>query len=404
MAQSFVEKSNLEAHTISVTSPLAELHGERFPHFRETSFPLLFEHQVSIRPDATAIVCENRQLTFRELNARANQLARYLQTLGVKPESIVGICVDRSVEMAVAIIATLKAGAAYLPLDPEYPKERLAFMLEDARPAIVLTKAALKIDLPAETPALMLDRDWPAISPSSDANLAGAPAKDDLAYVIYTSGSTGRPKGVMITHGNLTNYLLALNQELKINADDLYLHTASIAFSSSRRQLLLPLSQGAGVVVATSDQRKDPLALFQMIKARAVSVMDAVPSFWRNCTAIIGGLPENEMRELLDNRLRLMLSASEPLLSEIPRKWMTDFNHPAHHVHMFGQTETAGIVALFHLPRNFTGERYVPIGNPFANTDIYVLNKTQQPCAIDETGELFIGGAGVGRGYLNRAE
>src|SRR2546430_12835400 len=143
MAQSFVEKSNLEAHTISVTSPLAELHGERFPHFRETSFPLLFEHQVSIRPDATAIVCEDQHLTFRELNARANQLARHLHTLGIGRESIVGICIDRSVEMAVAIIATLKGGAAYLPLDPEYPTERLAFMLEDARPTVVLTKAGL---------------------------------------------------------------------------------------------------------------------------------------------------------------------------------------------------------------------------------------------------------------------
>src|SRR5438105_2512302 len=440
MDQSIVEKSNLEAHTISVTSPLAELHGERFPHFRETSFPLLFEHQVSIRPDATAIVCEDQHLTFRELNARANQLARHLHTLGIGRESIVGICIDRSVEMAVAIIATLKAGAAYLPLDPEYPIERLTFMLGDARPAVVLTKASLGESLsprngkkgfsplplgegsgvraydalnphPIPPPKgegapliILLDRDWPAISHNSDANIADSPAKDDLAYVIYTSGSTGNPKGVMITHGNLSNYLLALNHELKINAGDLYLHTASIAFSSSRRQLLLPLSQGASVVVATSDQRKDPLALFQMIKTRAVSVMDAVPSFWRNCTAIIEGLPENERRELLDNRLRLMLSASEPLLSEIPRKWMTDFNHPAHHVHMFGQTETAGIVALFHLPRNFAGERYVPIGNPIAYTDIYVLNENQQPCPIDETGELYISGAGVGRGYLNQAQ
>ena len=420
MPQSIVEKSNLEAHSINVTSssPLAELHGERFPHFAQTSFPRLFEHQVSIRPEANAIVCENEQLTFRELNARANQLARHLQMLGIGRESIVGICIDRSVEMAVTIIATLKAGAAYLPLDPEYPKERLAFMLADARPTIVLTKAGLVAQLPRTSEPevfsppkgegapllLMLDRDWPAISHNSDANLASAPARDDLAYVIYTSGSTGKPKGVMITHGNLTNYLLALNHELKINADDLYLHTASIAFSSSRRQLLLPLSRGAAVVVATSDQRKDPLALFQMIKKRAVTVMDAVPSFWRNCTAIIGGLPENELRGLIDNRLRLMLSASEPMLSEIPRKWMTEFNHPAHHVHMFGQTETAGIVALFHVPRDFVGETQVPIGNPIANTDIYVLNENQQPCAIDEAGELYIGGAGVGRGYLNRSQ
>jgi amino acid adenylation domain-containing protein len=434
MSQSIVENSNLEAHSISVksSSQLAELHGEQFPHFTETSFPRLFEHQVSIRPNATAIVCENQQLTFRELNARANQLAGHLQTLGISRESIVGICIDRSVEMAVAIIATLKAGAAYLPLDPEYPTERLAFMLEDARPTIVLTKASLVENSFSPLPLgegagvrvydalsphpipppkgdgapllIQLDKEWPTIAQSSEADLDCAPAKDDLAYVIYTSGSTGNPKGVMITHGNLTNYLLALNHELKINADDLYLHTASIAFSSSRRQLLLPLSQGAGVVVATSEQRKDPLALFQMIKARAVSVMDAVPSFWRNCTTIIGGLPENERHELLDNQLRLMLSASEPLLSEIPRKWMTDFNHPAHHVHMFGQTETAGIVALFHVSRNFASETHVPVGNPIANTDIYVLNENQQPCAIEEAGELYIGGAGVGRGYLNRSQ
>src|SRR6266513_374051 len=148
MPHSRFEKSNLEAQTIGVaSSPLAELHGGRFPHFTEPSFPRLFELQVSIRPETTEIVCENQQLTFLELNARANQLARYLQTLGIKPESIVGICVDRSVEMAVAIIATLKVGAAYLPLDPDYPQERLAFMLEDALPAVVLTKAGLVAQL-----------------------------------------------------------------------------------------------------------------------------------------------------------------------------------------------------------------------------------------------------------------
>src|SRR5438128_9108427 len=188
MPQSIVEKSNLEAHTISVTSssPLAALHGQRFPHFTETSFPRLFEHQVSIRPDATAIVCEGQQLTFRELNARANQLARHLHTLGIGPESIAGICIDRSVEMAVAIIATLKAGAAYLPLDPEYPKERLSFMLEDARPAIVLTKAAFEKELIQRVHyqigsplplgkgntirTVLLDQDWPLIAENSTEN------------------------------------------------------------------------------------------------------------------------------------------------------------------------------------------------------------------------------------------
>ncbi|HEX3085995.1 MAG TPA: amino acid adenylation domain-containing protein, partial [Pyrinomonadaceae bacterium] len=410
MPQVTLENSSLEAHPDRL--PLAELHGERLPHFPETPFARLFENQVTIRPTAVALICENEQLTFSELNARANQLARHMQSLGVVRESIVGICMDRSLEMAIAIIATLKAGAAYLPLDPEYPQERLAFMLDDARPALVLTKEALVTKLDCSSPPkeegapiiLMLDKDAAEIAQQSEENSACASAKDDLAYVIYTSGSTGNPKGAMITQGGLANYLLALNCELKIDSNDLYLHTASIAFSSSRRQLLLPLSQGAGVAIATSDQRKDPIALFRMIKSRGVTAMDAVPSFWRSCTTILRSLPENERGDLLDNRLRLMLSASEPLLSEIPCTWMNEFNHPARHVHMFGQTETAGIVALFPIPRDFDGDKYVPVGQPIANTDIYVLDENQQPCAINEAGELYIAGAGVGRGYLNRPE
>ena len=357
-----------------------------------------------MRPDAVALVCENDRLTYGELNARANQLARQMQALGVARESIVGICIDRSVDMATAIMATLKAGAAYLPLDPEYPSERLAFMLEDAKPALVLTKAALPIELPAQIRALPLDKDSAEIARNSKANLASAPAKDDVAYVIYTSGSTGKPKGALITHGGLANYVQALNHEVNIDSQDLYLHTASIAFSSSRRQLLLPLSQGAGVAIATSDQRKDPIALFRMIKARGVTAMDAVPSFWRSCTTILRSLPEMERRELLDNRLRFMLSASEPMPAEIPRAWMNEFNHPAQHVHMFGQTETAGIVALYRIPRDFEGDKYVPVGKPIANTDIYVLDENGRPCAAGQAGELYIAGAGVGRGYLNRAE
>lgn len=418
MPRSIFEPSSVEVDTIHTTaSPLAGLSGERLPHFTETSFPRLFEQQVHNRPEAVALVCEDQQLTFNELNTRANQLARHLQALGIGRESIVGVCIDRSVEMAIAIIATLKAGAAYLPLDPEYPRDRVAFMLDDAKPALVLTKSDLGERLFAATEGkdfsppgegaprlVMLDRDWAAISRNSEANLVVSPLPDDLAYVIYTSGSTGKPKGVCVTHGNLSNYLRALNHELNITPADLYLHTASIAFSSSRRQLLLPLSQGAGVAIATSDERKDPIALFRMIKSRNVTVMDAVPSMWRSCTTILRSLATDEQRQLLDNRLRLMLSASEPLLSEIPRTWMSEFNHPAEHVHMFGQTETAGIVALFHIPRDFNGETYVPVGKPIANTFIYVLNENRDSCARGEAGELYIGGAGVGRGYLSQAQ
>jgi len=389
--------------------------------FTERPFPRLFEDQAAPEPDKTAVFCGHETLTFGELNARANQLARHLRALGVRPESLVGICIDRSLEMAIGILGILKAGGAYLPLDPEYPTERLAFMLGDAQPTLVLTKSSLEKRLPRkfqsqdhpplplgegnEPRVVMLDQDWPRISRESRENLSDGPSPDDLAYVIYTSGSTGRPKGAMITHGNLANYLLALDHELKIGRDDLYLHTASIAFSSSRRQLMLPLSQGAAVVIANSEQRKDPLALFAMIKERRVTVMDAVPSFWRNCTTILASLDDEERDCLLDNQLRLILSASEPLLSDIPQTWMRQFQHPARHVHMFGQTETAGIVCLYRIPEQVDGNlEIIPIGTPIANTEIYVLDEQQRLCDVGEAGELYIGGAGVGRGYLNRSE
>jgi amino acid adenylation domain-containing protein len=387
-------------------SAFAELRGARLNHFTERPFPRLFEDQVRKHPDQIAVACERNELSFDELNLRANQLARHLRGLGAGRESLVGICIDRTLDMAVGILGILKAGAAYLPLDPEYPKERLAFMLDDARPSIVLAKSALQSNLPEnESRIVLIDDDWAAISEQSGENLEDGPLPFDLAYVIYTSGSTGQPKGVMISHANLANYLLALNHELQITHDDLYLHLASIAFSSSRRQLMLPLSQGATVVIATSDERKDPLALFEMIKARGVTIMDGVPSFWRNCTTILASLDDDERARLLDNRLRLMLSASEPLWSDIPRTWMSKFKHPAQHVHMFGQTETAGIVSLYHLPTNADDEiRLIPIGSPIANSEIYILDEEQRPCQRGEAGELYIGGAGVGRGYLNRPE
>src|SRR3954451_19762598 len=217
MSHVTAEQTGFGPNTINLNRlPLAELHGERLPHFTETPFARLFEQQVTRRPDAIALVCEDQRLTFGELNARANQLARHLQKLGVANESIVGICIDRSVEMAIAIIATLKAGAAYLPLDPEYPQERLAFMVDDAQPALVLSKACLIERLSgSQTRLVLLDEDSAEIAASSTENLACAPGRNELAYVIYTSGSTGKPKGVMITHGGLSNYLLSLNRELK---------------------------------------------------------------------------------------------------------------------------------------------------------------------------------------------
>ena len=408
MSQPVIEKRNVASKSLADCATLqgAHLIGARMDGFTARPFPGLFEDEVVRGPENLAVIYKDDTLTFAELNARANQLAHYLKSLGAGAETLVGICVERSLDMAVGVLGILKAGAAYLPLDPEYPSARLAFMLDDARPALVVTNSKLA-DLVSVDSArvVLLDSDGCEIAKQSETNLAEAPSPHDLAYVIYTSGSTGKPKGAMITHGNLANYLLALDYELQITSDDSYLHTASIAFSSSRRQLLLPLSRGAAVIIATSDQRKDPLALFAMIKQRGVTVMDAVPSFWRNCIAVLASLDHETRAPVLDNNLRLMLSASEPLLSDIPRSWFAEFGHPGRHVHMFGQTETAGIVALYHVPSEVSADtRIVPIGRPIANTEIFILDEEQRPCPIGVAGEMYIGGAGVGRGYLNHAE
>jgi amino acid adenylation domain-containing protein len=392
-----------------VNQELSQCIGPRMEYFSATTFVQLFEEKVLVYGDRPAVVAENGQLTYAELNARANQLARHLRTLGAKAETLVGICIDRSLEMAVAIVATFKSGAAYLPIDPDYPIERLQWMLYDSDVSLVITNDALRQKLSRCSARLVaVDAEESLIAAHDSSNLESRPAPDHLAYVIYTSGSTGAPKGVMITHASLANYVLALHHELGIDSNDRYLHTASIAFSSSRRQLLLPLSQGARVVIANSDERKDPLALFQMIKRERVTVMDAVPSFWRSCTALLRTLPADERAQLLRNQLRLMLSASEQLLSDIPRTWSHEFGHPARHVHMFGQTETAGIVCLHEITAeeiaSSTDVNVVPVGRPIANTEIYILDHEQQPVAPGSVGELYIGGEGVGRGYLHRPD
>ena len=379
------------------------LRGPRMPQFLARSFVELFEQQATQNPANVAVIAGDESLTYAELNERANQLACHLRSCGIGRESLVGICIDRSLEMAIGIVGILKSGGAYLPLDPDYPKDRLAFMVHDAQPRVIVTKSNRVNALPSHESQVVFLDDVATLSSLPTDDLIDQPQPSDLAYVIYTSGSTGQPKGVMIEHGNLANYLLALNHELGIRSDDVYLHLASIAFSSSRRQLMLPLSQGATVMIADSNERKDPLKLFQTIKACGVSVMDAVPSFWRNCTTILRELDEEDRRGLLANKLRLMLSASEPLTPDIPRTWAKDFQHPARHVHMFGQTETAGIVCVNEISIKDGSER-VAIGRPIANTEIRIIDENIESCPAGEAGELLIGGAGVGRGYLNRPE
>ncbi len=351
-------------------------------------------------PQRVAVRCGDEQLTYAELNTQTNQLAWYLQVHGAGRETLVGVCLQRGVQMVVAILAVLKAGAAYVPLDPTYPAERLSFILNDARPKLLITQKDLPV-LPSDARRIELDHERPLIAKQSVSEPEVPIGQDNLAYIIYTSGSMGQPKGVMITHGNVGHYAQSLSQSVVIDQSDAYLHTASISFSSSVRQLMLPLCAGATIEVATTEQIKDPLTLFRLIKESGVTIIDIVPSYFRACLQALSELATSERDELLTNRLRLILTASEPLPSDTVHKWRA-LRHASQLINMFGQTETTGIVATYPVHEApESASEVVPLGRPIRNTSVRVLDGQMQPVPAGAVGEICVGGAGVGRGYLN---
>lgn len=381
-------------------------HNARADYRTNVCIHELFDEAAKNRPEAVAVAFQDERLTYGELNCRANQLAHYLRARGVGPEVLVGICVERSVEMVVGIMGILKAGGAYVPFDPSYPTERLASMLKATRLSLLLTQTQLAARLPAhDAQEIYLDADWPFIALQSEDSPDSGVAEANLAYVIYTSGSSGEPKGVMISHANLCHYVQSLGEAIGITPEDVYLHTASIAFSSSVRQLMMPLSRGAISVVATPEQKRDPLALFDLVKQRGVTIMDIVPAHWRACTEALARLEPASRTALLDNNLRLLLSASEALFSDLPKTWTQVFKHSARLINMYGQTETTGIATLYPIPSE-QGDRMkvVPLGRPIANMQAYVLDMHLRPLPVGAVGEVYISGADIARGYLDQPQ
>ncbi|BAY15303.1 amino acid adenylation domain-containing protein [Anabaenopsis circularis NIES-21] len=393
---------------------LSELNNTKLVYPVNQCIHHLFEAQVARTPDKVALVFAEQQLTYEQLNHRANQIAHHLQKLGVGAEVLVGLCVERSLDFVLGILGILKAGGAYIPLDPTYPQERLAYMLQNSQPKVLLTKECLIKELPAHTATVVcLDIDGDVIAQESKENLHQTAVAANLAYLIYTSGSTGKPKGVRVTHTNLCHYVQAMQTALGIVGEDRYLHTASIAFSSSVRQLMVPLTKGATVVIATAEQRKDPLVLLAEVQQQQVTVIDIVPSYWRNCNHLLSSLQPEVRTKLLNNNLRLIVSASEPLLSDICTQWRFGFQHNASLINMFGQTETCGIVAVNPIaigeaPPSAIAQnepiKIVPLGRPIANTQIYILDQYLQPLPMGVAGELYIAGLGIGQGYLHRPD
>lgn len=355
----------------------------------------LFEAQVEQTPDAVAVVFEDQQLTYRELNAKANQLAHHLQKLGVKPEVLVGLCVERSLEMVVGVLGILKAGGAYVPLDPGYPQERLVFMLENANVPVLLTTETLVSRLPDyQAQVVYLDDDWQEISQESDRNPISKVTTQDLAYLIYTSGSTGKPKGVQILHSALVNFLSAMRLSPGLTQADTFLSVTPLSFDIAALELYLPLIVGARVVVVSREVAADGTRLLERLASSGATIMQATPATWRMLLA--AGWQGSESLKILCGAETLNRELAIQLRERGTELW-----------NLYGPTETTIWSTAYKVDSqksDFRAGEVISIGRPIANTQLYVLDQDQQPVPVGIIGELHIGGLGLARGYLNRPE
>lgn len=351
----------------------------------------LIEAQVERTPDAIAVSFLGEQLTYRELNRKANQLAHYLQTLGVKPEVLVGICVERSLEMLVGLLGILKAGAAYLPLDPGYPQERLELILSDSQVSVLLTDNQQLFADDEQRKVVCLRTNLENISTHSKDNPASHATAKNLAYVIYTSGSTGKPKGVEITHNAVVNFLKSMQYEPGITASDILLAVTTISFDIAALELYLPLITGAKVVLATRKVASDGRLLRDLINTAGATVMQATPASWRMLLA--AGWSGSPQLKILCGGEGLTSDLAQQLLEKGAAVW-----------NLYGPTETTIWSTVCKVDAAKLSHALVPIGRPIANTQIYILDSYLQPVPMGVLGELYIGGVGVARGYFNRPE
>lgn len=349
--------------------------------------PDWFEAQAAQRPEAIALRCGDRQLTYGELNERANQLAHYLQAAGVGAESVTGICLERTPEMLVGLLAILKAGGAYLPLDPEYPAERLAFMLHDAAPSVLLTQSHLAARLSGQTVRIIsLDEEQSLIARSSRQNPARGQYAENLAYLIYTSGSTGRAKGVRVAHRALANFLTAMRATLGISAQDKLLAVTTLSFDIAALELFLPLTVGACVELVRRETAMDGAALLTVLAAAAPTLMQATPATWRLLLA--AGWRGDHRLKVLCGGEALPRDLAAQLIPRGQALW-----------NLYGPTETTIWSAAAVIE---SGATPITIGQPIANTQLYLLDAHLQLVPPGAPAELYIGGDGLADGYHQR--
>ncbi|HYK20380.1 MAG TPA: amino acid adenylation domain-containing protein, partial [Pyrinomonadaceae bacterium] len=353
----------------------------------------LFERQAAATPDAVALIFQGERLSYQELNRRANQLAHFLHALGLKRGARVGICLERTPEMIAGLLGILKAGAPYLPLDPEYPKERLAFLLADARPEMVVTTQPLLENLPEyDVPVVCLDAEGESISLESEENPQRLAFEEDLAYIIYTSGSTGQPKGVMISHAAVCNHMQWIAREFPLDQSDRMLLKYSISFDAAIEEIFHPLITGAGVVIVPPGLQYDITHLVDLMCEQQVTAIDVVPT-------MLKALVENpRIREC--QSLRRVTSGGEVLSADLKDRLYRQLRE-VELVNMYGPTE-ATITTTYHRCGLRSDERTVAIGTPIANTGVYILDQNLEPVPVGIAGEIYIGGNGLAWGYLNQ--
>ncbi len=370
--------------------------GTAFPG--DACIQQLFQQQVAQRPDAVAVVQGGESLSYTELNARANRLAHHLIALGVRPDDRVALCVERSLNMMLGMLAILKAGGAYLPLDPSYPSERLGYVLHDAQPLLVLNDEAGRIALgalPAGLAALDLDDATPAWAGlSADNPVVLHLSSRHLAYVIYTSGSTGQPKGVMVEHRHVCHQVVALQRAYRLRADDRLLQFSSMAFDMSVEEIFPALLSGATLVLRTDQCLSSPAAFAAFCAEQQLTSLNLPSTFWASLA-----LAQPEIAWPLS--VRQVISGGDALSLPAVSAWLNQQGHRPRLFNAYGPTEATVNATLLPVEQAL---RVSSIGRPLSNTQIHVLDAGGLPVPIGAVGELYIGGAGVARGYLHRPQ
>lgn len=394
-SSSFVQQSGVQAEQHVM---LAEWNNTQAPYPKELSIPQLFEIQVERTPEKVALVFDGQEVSYRELNAQANQLAHHLKTLGVTPEVLVGICMERSIKMIVGILGILKAGGAYVPLDPTYPQERLEFMIQDSQITLLLTQQRFAAQLPQQIAhVICLDTDWPTIAKKHDTNLSIAIPSENSAYVIYTSGSTGRPKGVLGTHRASINRFDWMWKTYPFAANEVCCQKTTLSFVDAVWEIFGPLLQGVPLIIIPDLAVKDTMLFLSTLAQHHITRIVLVPSLLRVLLESGGPAMQTQLPAL-----KYWVSSGEALSAELVRRFQ-QYMSQATLINLYGSSEVAADATFYEIRPD---EQYtnVPIGKPIANIQAYLLDEAMEVVPLGTTGELYIGGDGLARGYLNRPD